>query len=104
MKFFCFVVNFLMKLKNLSSKFRKSNHSTRKIKKLINFLTYIYSDYNHNVYVKLNIQIFYSEDYTSLGPVMRDLDSRGLIKSNFILMHGDCIGNLHLDKMIEKHK
>ncbi|KAH9414859.1 DnaJ sub C member 3, partial [Dermatophagoides pteronyssinus] len=61
-------------------------------------------DYNHNVYVKLNIQIFYSEDYTSLGPVMRDLDSRGLIKSNFILMHGDCIGNLHLDKMIEKHK
>ncbi|OTF81199.1 hypothetical protein BLA29_013526 [Euroglyphus maynei] len=35
---------------------------------------------------------------------MRDLDSRGIIKSNFILIHGDCVGNLQLDKLIEKHK
>lgn len=87
----------MLTLSNIDEIFLFCGKFFEEIKKFID-------DYKRKVYVKLNIQIFFSEDYTSLGPVMRDLYSRGIIKSNFILIHGDCVGNLRLDKMIEKHK
>lgn len=53
---------------------------------------------------KMNIQIFVSDEYTTLGAVIRDLDAKGIIKSDFVLIHGDCVGNLKLDELLRVHK
>lgn len=53
---------------------------------------------------KMHIQVFISEDYTNLGTVIRDLDTKGIIKSDFVLINGDCVGNLQLDDLIRTHK
>lgn len=52
----------------------------------------------------MNIQIFVSEEYTNIGAVIRDLDAKGVIKSNFVLLNGDCVDNLQLNELIDVHK
>ena len=41
---------------------------------------------------------------TSVGDAMRDLDRRGLITGDFVLVMGDLISNLNLDAALSKHK
>lgn len=53
---------------------------------------------------KMNIQVFVSDEYTNMGAAIRDLDAKGVIKSNFVLLKGDCIGNLQLNELINIHK
>ena len=43
-------------------------------------------------------------DATSIGDFMRDLDSRGLIGGDFILVHGDLVANVQLDDALAKHR
>lgn len=45
-----------------------------------------------------------SEGCQSLGDAMRDIDAKALIRSDFILLTGDVIGNLNLMQIVEKHK
>lgn len=52
----------------------------------------------------MTIQVFLSDEYTNVGAVLRDLDAKGLIKSNFVLVDGLCVGNLNLNKFFEIHK
>lgn len=40
----------------------------------------------------------------SVGDVMRDLDNRGIITGDFILVSGDVITNIDISKMIEFHR
>lgn len=40
----------------------------------------------------------------SVGDAMRDLDSKGLIKNDFLLISGDVVGNIDLKKVIKQHK
>lgn len=43
-------------------------------------------------------------DATSVGDFLRDLDKKGLISGDFILVHGDCVANIRLDDALAKHK
>lgn len=43
-------------------------------------------------------------DATSVGDFLRDLDKKGLVSGDFILVHGDCVANIKLDDALAKHK
>ncbi|KAK4216357.1 nucleotide-diphospho-sugar transferase [Rhypophila decipiens] len=43
-------------------------------------------------------------DATSVGDFMRDLDSRGVIAGDFILVHGDVVSNIELEGALAKHR
>ncbi|KAF3763627.1 nucleotide-diphospho-sugar transferase [Cryphonectria parasitica EP155] len=43
-------------------------------------------------------------DASSVGDFLRDLDGRGLISGDFILVHGDCVANIQLETALAKHK
>lgn len=50
------------------------------------------------------MSVVISEGCRSLGDAMRDLDAKAMIRSDFILLGGDVVGNLHLKPILEKHK
>ncbi|KAL5594321.1 hypothetical protein BROUX41_001263 [Berkeleyomyces rouxiae] len=43
-------------------------------------------------------------DARSTGDILRDLDKRGLIDGDFILVHGDLVSNISLEKALAAHK
>jgi translation initiation factor eIF-2B subunit epsilon len=43
-------------------------------------------------------------DARSIGDFLRDLDKRGLISTDFILVHGDLVANVSLDAALAKHR
>jgi len=43
-------------------------------------------------------------DASSMGDFLRDLDKRGLMSGDFILVHGDLVANVPLDAALAKHK
>ncbi|EOO02556.1 putative eif4-gamma eif5 eif2-epsilon protein [Phaeoacremonium minimum UCRPA7] len=43
-------------------------------------------------------------DARSIGDFLRDLDKRGLIAGDFILVHGDLVSNISLDNALAAHK
>ena len=40
----------------------------------------------------------------SVGDMMRELDAHQVIKSDFVLMHGDAVGNLDIAAVVAAHK
>lgn len=50
------------------------------------------------------IQTIASKESRSVGDAMRDVDSRGLITGDFILVSGDVVTNLDISKVLEDHK
>ncbi|CCH62613.1 hypothetical protein TBLA_0H03320 [Henningerozyma blattae CBS 6284] len=50
------------------------------------------------------IQTIMSPEARSVGDVMRDLDNRGIITDDFVLVSGDLITNVEFDKLLEFHK
>lgn len=50
------------------------------------------------------IQTIASKESRSVGDAMRDIDSRGLINGDFILISGDVVTNLDISKVLENHK
>ncbi|KAL2163727.1 hypothetical protein VTH06DRAFT_5785 [Thermothelomyces fergusii] len=43
-------------------------------------------------------------DANSIGDFLRDLDKRGIIGGDFILVHGDVVSNIRLDAALAKHR
>ncbi|AEO60244.1 hypothetical protein MYCTH_2309321 [Thermothelomyces thermophilus ATCC 42464] len=43
-------------------------------------------------------------DANSIGDFLRDLDKRGIIGGDFILVHGDVVSNIQLDTALAKHR
>ncbi|KAK4184459.1 putative translation initiation factor eIF-2B subunit epsilon [Podospora australis] len=43
-------------------------------------------------------------DATSVGDFLRDLDKRGVIAGDFLLVHGDLVANIQLDAALAKHR
>ncbi|XP_063223574.1 translation initiation factor eIF2B subunit epsilon [Bacillus rossius redtenbacheri] len=50
------------------------------------------------------VKIIVSESCRSFGDAMRDLDAKGVINSDFILLCGDTVGNLNLLPILQHHK
>ena len=54
---------------------------------------------------EMSITTIGNEDCRSLGDAMRDLDSKGLLRNDFILVSsGDTISNVNLAHVLEQHK
>lgn len=45
-----------------------------------------------------------SSDATSLGDVLRDIDQMSLFESDFLLISGDLIANISLEKALAEHR
>ncbi|CAH0391142.1 unnamed protein product [Bemisia tabaci] len=52
----------------------------------------------------LSISTVISEGCYSLGNAMRDLDAKGIIKSDFLLFTGAAVSNVKFQKILNKHK
>ncbi|KAH3688062.1 hypothetical protein WICPIJ_000955 [Wickerhamomyces pijperi] len=50
------------------------------------------------------IQTIMTLESRSVGDAMRDLDNRGLITGDFLLVSGDVVTNIQFDKVMEAHK
>lgn len=59
---------------------------------------------SNNQWPNLSVSVVVSEGCRSLGDAMRDLDAKAVIRSDFILLGGDVVGNLRLKPILEKHK
>lgn len=57
-----------------------------------------------NVPPTMTIQVHASENNKSTGDCLRDLDSKALIKNDFVIMDVGCCGNLPLAELLESHK
>lgn len=57
-----------------------------------------------NVSPSMIIQVHSSEGNKSTGDCLRDLDAKGLIKNDFVIMDVGCCGNLPLAELLESHK
>jgi translation initiation factor eIF-2B subunit epsilon len=52
----------------------------------------------------IKLHTIISEDCPSVGDALRDIDSQGLVKSDFVLVSGDLVSNMELLEVIQKHK
>ncbi|KAI9147827.1 putative translation initiation factor eIF-2B subunit epsilon [Paramyrothecium foliicola] len=50
------------------------------------------------------LQFVRVSDARSVGDVLRDLDKRSLVDGDFILVHGDLVSNIMLDKALAAHR
>ena len=51
-----------------------------------------------------SIEFIRVSDAHSVGDFLRDLDKRGLISSDFVLVHGDLVANVSIDAALAKHR
>ena len=52
----------------------------------------------------MSVSVIASETFQSMGDALRELDSKAIIKSDFILINGDSVGNLALKEIRAQHK
>ncbi|XP_027731171.1 translation initiation factor eIF-2B subunit epsilon [Vombatus ursinus] len=50
------------------------------------------------------VRIVTSETYRSLGDVLRDVDAKALVRSDFLLVYGDVISNINIAHALEEHR
>nr|XP_037278889.1 translation initiation factor eIF-2B subunit epsilon-like [Rhipicephalus microplus] len=53
---------------------------------------------------KMSVNVLSSEDYLSVGDMIRDLDAKALIRSDFVLLDGATVANVPLRPIIEEHR
>uniref|UniRef100_A0A8C4I5U5 Translation initiation factor eIF2B subunit epsilon n=1 Tax=Dicentrarchus labrax TaxID=13489 RepID=A0A8C4I5U5_DICLA len=50
------------------------------------------------------VHIITSELYRSLGDVLRDVDAKSLVRSDFVLVYGDVISNIDTSQALQEHR
>ncbi|KAM8954267.1 translation initiation factor eIF2B subunit epsilon [Pelodytes ibericus] len=50
------------------------------------------------------VRVVTSELYRSLGDVLRDVDAKSLLRSDFILVTGDVVSNINIETALETHR
>uniref|UniRef100_A0A8C4MES3 Translation initiation factor eIF2B subunit epsilon n=1 Tax=Equus asinus asinus TaxID=83772 RepID=A0A8C4MES3_EQUAS len=50
------------------------------------------------------VRIITSELYRSLGDVLRDVDAKALVRSDFLLVYGDIVSNINITRALEEHR
>ncbi|CAN7936902.1 unnamed protein product [Ixodes hexagonus] len=53
---------------------------------------------------RMSVNVISSETYLSVGDMIRDLDSKALIRSDFVLLDGGVVSNLPLRPILEEHR
>ncbi|KAJ1336706.1 hypothetical protein BSLG_007025 [Batrachochytrium salamandrivorans] len=54
--------------------------------------------------VSPSITIIVSQELRSMGDVLRDLDAKQVLQSDFVLVNGDTVSNIDLTQVINEHK
>jgi len=54
--------------------------------------------------VGMDVCTIVSDSCLSLGDALRDLEAKSIIRSDFVLVHGDLVANLKLASIFEEHK
>ncbi|CAG8786163.1 14276_t:CDS:10 [Dentiscutata erythropus] len=55
-------------------------------------------------YFPIRIITIVTPEARSVGDALRELDAKQLINSDFILINGDVVSNIHLEKVLEAHR
>ncbi|XP_004079082.1 translation initiation factor eIF-2B subunit epsilon [Oryzias latipes] len=50
------------------------------------------------------VHIITSELYRSLGDVLRDVDAKSLVRSDFVLVYGDVVSNIDMSQALQEHR
>ncbi|XP_075717990.1 translation initiation factor eIF2B subunit epsilon [Rhinoderma darwinii] len=50
------------------------------------------------------VRVVTSELYRSLGDVLRDVDAKSLVRSDFVLVTGDVVSNINIEAALEEHR
>uniref|UniRef100_A0A1A7WLI0 Translation initiation factor eIF2B subunit epsilon n=1 Tax=Iconisemion striatum TaxID=60296 RepID=A0A1A7WLI0_9TELE len=50
------------------------------------------------------VHIITSELYRSLGDVLRDVDAKSLVRSDFVLVYGDVLSNIDVSQALQEHR
>lgn len=50
------------------------------------------------------VHIITSELYRSLGDVLRDVDAKSLVRSDFVLVYGDVVSNFDVSQALQEHR
>ncbi|XP_034039331.1 translation initiation factor eIF-2B subunit epsilon [Thalassophryne amazonica] len=50
------------------------------------------------------VHIITSDLYRSLGDVLRDVDAKALVRSDFVLVYGDVISNIDISQALQEHR
>lgn len=50
------------------------------------------------------VHIITSETYRSLGDVLRDVDTKSLVRSDFLLVYGDVVSNIDISQALQEHR
>lgn len=50
------------------------------------------------------VHIITSEMYRSLGDVLRDVDAKSLVRSDFVLVYGDVVSNIDVSQALQEHR
>uniref|UniRef100_A0A8D3ASB2 Translation initiation factor eIF2B subunit epsilon n=1 Tax=Scophthalmus maximus TaxID=52904 RepID=A0A8D3ASB2_SCOMX len=50
------------------------------------------------------VHIITSEMYRSLGDVLRDVDTKNLVRSDFVLVYGDVVSNIDVSQALQEHR
>lgn len=70
--------------------------------KLMNCSKSIEDAVNWSLTMKVNVIV--SESCRSFGDCLRDLDAKGLIRGDFVLLEAGVVSNIKLMPLIKKHK
>ncbi|XP_026468298.1 translation initiation factor eIF-2B subunit epsilon-like [Ctenocephalides felis] len=73
------------------------------IKKIKDFISSSIES-RHSWSLTLSIQIVSSDGCRSFGDAIRDLDAKGLLRSNFVLLGANTVTNVNLSEVMEFHK
>uniref|UniRef100_A0A8C2F2Y6 Translation initiation factor eIF2B subunit epsilon n=1 Tax=Cyprinus carpio TaxID=7962 RepID=A0A8C2F2Y6_CYPCA len=50
------------------------------------------------------VHVITSDLYRSLGDVLRDVDAKALVRSDFLLVYGDVVSNIDVSQALQEHK
>ena len=45
-----------------------------------------------------------AQSVQSIGDAMREIDAKGLLRSDFILVRGDLVSNINIEPILTRHK
>jgi translation initiation factor eIF-2B subunit epsilon len=52
----------------------------------------------------MSITTIVSREARSVGDAMRELDAKQILTSDFVLLTGDVVSNIHLEEVVKEHK
>lgn len=50
------------------------------------------------------VHVITSDLYRSLGDVLRDVDAKALVRSDFVLVYGDVVSNIDVTQALQEHR